>query len=167
MSPSPLALRAEIAALLPRLRRFARAITPHREDADDLVLSAVARALNHLDQRPDGTRLDGWLFRTMKNAWIDDARARGQRDGELALEVADEHVDDRATSGRSAPLSIDAAMAHLPDDQRLAVGLVLVEGLPYTQAAGVLEIPIATLTSDLAQGRHALQRLLGQAGPAS
>ena len=58
MRLSPLALRAEIAALLPRLRRFARTVTRNREDADDLVLSAVARALNHLDQRRDGTRLD-------------------------------------------------------------------------------------------------------------
>ena len=156
MSLSPLALRAEIAALLPRLRRFARTVTGQREDADDLVLSAVARALNHLDQRRDGTRLDGWLFRSMKTAWIDDARTRGRRDDGLALEAADEHVEPSDSDSHDAPPSIEAAMARLPEDQRMAVGLVLVEGLPYAQAADVLEIPVDTLTSHLAQGRRAL-----------
>jgi RNA polymerase sigma-70 factor (ECF subfamily) len=58
-------------------------------------------------------------------------------------------------------LSVQAAMARLPEDQRVAVGLVLVEGLPYKEAAEVLDIPIGTLTSRLARGRHALQSLLG------
>jgi RNA polymerase sigma-70 factor (ECF subfamily) len=52
-------------------------------------------------------------------------------------------------------------MAELPEEQRLAIGLVLVEGLSYKEAAGVLEIPIGTLTSRLARGREALAAMLG------
>ena len=161
MSVSPLALRAQIAALLPRLRRFARAVTRHREDADDLVQVAVERALRHLDQWQDGTRLDSWLFRIMKNAWIDEVRARGRRDEVLAPEEAGEHVGHSETGSRDIRLSIEKAMGRLPEDQRMAVSLVLVEGLPYKEAAEVLDIPIGTLTSRLARGRDALQAMLG------
>ena len=152
MSLSPLALRAQIAALLPRLRRFARSVTRHREDADDLVQIAVERALKHLDHWQDGTRLDSWLFRIMKNAWIDEV---------LAPEEAGEHVGHSETGSRDIRLSIDKAMARLPEDQRIAVSLVLVEGLPYKEASEVLDIPIGTLTSRLARGRDALQAMLG------
>ena len=161
MSLSPLALRAEIAALLPRLRRFARSVTHHREDADDLVQIAVERALKHLDQWQDGTRLDSWLFRIMKNAWIDEVRARGRRDEVLAPEEAGEHVGHSETGSRDIRLSIEKAMGRLPEEQRMAVSLVLVEGLPYKEAAEVLDIPIGTLTSRLARGRDALQAMLG------
>ena len=161
MSSSPVALRAEIAGLLPRLRRFARSVTHHREDADDLVQIAVERALKHLDQWQDGTRLDSWLFRIMKNAWIDEVRARGRRDEVLAPEEAGEHVGHSETGSRDIRLSIEKAMARLPDEQRMAVSLVLVEGLPYKEAAEVLDIPLGTLTSRLARGRDALQRMLG------
>ena len=160
MSLSPLALRAEIAALLPRLRRFARSVTRHREDADDLVQIAVERALKHLDQWQDGTRLDSWLFRIMKNAWIDEVRARGRRDEVLAPAEAGEHVGFSETGSRDIRLSIETAMGRLPEDQRMAVSLVLVEGLPYKEAAEVLDIPVGTLTSRLARGRDALQLML-------
>ncbi len=57
-------------------------------------------------------------------------------------------------------LSVDAALSRLPQDQRLAVSLVLVEGLSYKEAADVLEVPIGTLTSRLSRGREALQAML-------
>src|SRR3982751_1675687 len=82
------ALRSEIVALLPRLRRFARTITRHREDADDLVQAALERALRRLDQWQPGTRLDSWMFMIVKNAWIDEVRARARRDAVLLPEEA-------------------------------------------------------------------------------
>ena len=157
-------LRDEIAKLLPRLRRFARTVTHHREDADDLVQIAVERALRHLDQWQPGTRLDSWLYRIMKNAWIDEVRARSRRD-EVPVDEAFAETVGVSESGRQiARLSVQAAMARLPEDQRIAVGLVLVEGLPYKEAAQVLDIPIGTLTSRLARGREALQQTLVDAG---
>ena len=160
-APEPSTPRDEIATLLPRLRRFARAVTHHREDADDLVQVAVERALRHLDQWQPGSRLDSWLYRIMKNAWIDEVRARKRRDEVPADEELDERVGASETGRHIARLSVQAAMARLPEDQRLAVGLVLVEGLPYKEAAAVLEVPIGTVTSRLARGREALEALLG------
>jgi RNA polymerase sigma factor (sigma-70 family) len=158
---SLLDLQAAIAQLLPRLRRFARTVAYRHEDADDLVQITVERALKGLAQFQPGTRLDSWLFRIMKNAWIDEVRARARRDEVLMPEEAGEHVGVNETDRTVARLSIEAAMAQLPEAQRLVIGLVLVEGLPYQAAADALEIPIGTLTSRLARGREALQQMLG------
>lgn len=157
---SILELQTALAALLPRLRRFARSLTHHREDADDLVQIAIERALKALDQYERGTRLDSWMFRIMKNAWIDEQRARGRRAEVLAPEEAGEHVGVSETPRHIARLSVQAALARLPEDQRIVVGLVLIEGLPYKEAAAVLDVPIGTVTSRLARGREALQQLL-------
>ncbi len=167
MTDSHAALPHEIAKLLPRLRRFARTVTRHTEDADDLVQVAVERALRHAGQWQAGTRLDSWLFRIMKNAWIDEVRARSRRD---EVPMDDEAEDTRGvddTARHIARLSVQTAMARLPEEQRLAVSLVLVEGLPYKEAADVLQVPIGTLTSRLARGRLALQALLVDAGGAA
>jgi RNA polymerase sigma-70 factor (ECF subfamily) len=153
-------IHAEIAALLPRLRRFARTITFHREDADDLVQVAVERALNHADQWTPGTRLDSWLFRIMKNAWIDEVRMRTRREAVLAPEELGEQVGDVSAEARQQRLAIQQAISLLSDDHRIVIGLVLVDGLPYREAAEVLDLPIGTLTSRLARAREALAALL-------
>src|SRR5262245_11348718 len=72
-------IRADIAALLPRLRRFARALTGQAADADDVVQIALERALMRAEQFQPGTRLDAWLYSIVRNAWIDEARARTRR----------------------------------------------------------------------------------------
>ncbi|HEY0065001.1 MAG TPA: RNA polymerase sigma factor [Telluria sp.] len=154
------ATHADIAALLPRLRRFARAITYHREDADDLVQIAVERALTRTGQWEAGTRLDSWIFRIMKNAWIDEVRSRMRRDQVFAPEEAGEHVGDGYAEAHQQRMAIQKAISMLSDDHRLVIGLVLVDGMAYKEAAQVLEIPIGTLTSRLARAREALQELL-------
>jgi RNA polymerase sigma-70 factor (ECF subfamily) len=153
-------LQNDIAALLPRLRRFARSITFHREDADDLVQIAVERALTRAEQWQPGTRLDSWMFRIVKNAWIDEVRSRSRRDQLFAPEEEGEHVGDDFAAAHQQRLAIEKAMSLLSEDHRLVIGLVLVDGLPYKEAAEVLEIPIGTLTSRLARAREALQELL-------
>ena len=158
-------LRLDVVALLPRLRRFARAITRNREDADDLVQLAVERALLRLDQWQAGTRLDSWMFMIMKNAWIDEVRSRVRREAIFLPEEAGEHVGHSPTERQHERLDVHKAMQRLNDDQRMVVGLVLVEGLPYKEAAEVLGIPIGTLTSRLARARDALQALLSDSPP--
>jgi len=153
-------LRDQVAALLPRLRRFARTIARHTADADDLVQITVERALVRLDQWRSDTRLESWMFTIMKNAWIDEVRARVRRARVLAPEEAGANVGDVSADAQVTAMSVEAAMARLPEDQRIAVGLVLVEGLSYKEAAAVAEIPIGTLTSRLARGREALMRML-------
>jgi RNA polymerase sigma-70 factor (ECF subfamily) len=104
------------------------------------------------------------MFGIMKNAWIDEIRARRRRERVHAPEEAGSTVGDASAAARDIALSVQAAMARLPEEQRLAAALVLVEGLSYKEAAEVLGIPIGTLTSRLARGREALQTLLGGTG---
>ena len=153
-------LPVQIAALLPRMRRFARTITFNREDADDLVQIAVERALNRSGQWEAGTRLDSWIFRIMKNAWIDEVRSRMRRDAVFAPEEAGEHVGDDYAEAHQQRMAIQKAISLLSEDHRIVIGLVLVDGLPYKEAAEVLEVPMGTLTSRLARAREALQGLL-------
>ncbi len=154
----------ELVALLPRLRRFARNLTRNPHDADDMVQIAIERAIARADQRQLDARLDGWMFKIVRNAWIDEVRSRGRRDKIFAPEEAGEHIGSDAIEQEATLMSVQAAMQRLPEEQRMAVSLVLVEGLPYKEAAEVLEVPIGTLTSRLARGREALQVMLGGEG---
>ena len=153
-------IQARIIELLPRLRRFARNLTRNPHDADDVVQIAIERALTRLDQWHRDARLDSWLFRIVRNAWIDEMRSRARRDALFAPEEAGEAIGVAAIDREVDRLSVEAAMAGLPEEQRLAVSLVLVEGLPYKEAALVLDVPIGTLTSRLARGREALRGML-------
>lgn len=158
--------RADIVALLPRLRRFARALTGQMADADDIVQIAVERALMRMDQYQTGTRLDSWLFSIVRNAWIDEARSRTRRGKVFAPAELGEQVGHDGEAELHAKLEADdvwGAMRKLPDEQREAVALVCVEGLAYREAADALGVPIGTLTSRLARGREALKMMLGGA----
>ncbi len=156
-------LRQAIAALLPRLRRFGRTLAHSREDADDLVQVAIEKALTRTDQWTPGTRLDSWMFRIMQNAWIDELRARDRRGQTFLPEEEGEHVgDDGASGGQLDAILVRKAVAKLSDEHRAVVGLVLVEGLSYQEAAETLGLPVGTVTSRLARAREALQELLGE-----
>lgn len=157
-------VRAALGELLPRLRRFARVITRNVPDADDLVQVAVEKALVRAAQWRPGSRLDSWMFGIMKNAWIDEIRARRRRERIYAPEEAGAQVGDTSAESREISLSVQAGMARLPEEQRMAIALVLIEGLSYKEAAETLGVPIGTLTSRLARGRETLQRFLGDNG---
>jgi RNA polymerase sigma-70 factor (ECF subfamily) len=157
-------IHEQIVTLLPRLRRFARNLTRNPHDADDVVQIALERALTRLDQWRSDARLDSWMFKIVRNAWIDELRARGRRDKIFLAEEAGDNVGTDSMARETELLSVQSAMARLPEDQREAVSLVLVEGLPYREAAEVLDVPIGTLTSRLARGREALQALLEAEG---
>jgi RNA polymerase sigma-70 factor (ECF subfamily) len=163
MTPAEQQFRAELVNLLPRLRRFARALARHREDADDLVQAALERALTRREQWTPGTRLDSWMFKIINNAWIDEVRSRARRDALFAPEEEGEGVGAPQAGSPVDAIAVRRAMALLNDDQRAAVGLVLVEGLSYKEAAEVLGIPIGTLTSRLARAREQLQAALADA----
>jgi RNA polymerase sigma-70 factor, ECF subfamily len=155
-------IREGLVALLPRLRRFGRVLTRNQDDADDLVQLAIERALRRTDQWQPGTRLDHWMIGIMRNAWIDEIRARKRRSALFAPEEAGEHVGETPMQGVAEALDIQDAVARLPEEQRIVIALVLVEGFSYKEAAELLDIPIGTLTSRLARGRTALQALLSR-----
>ena len=158
------AFEAELGALLPRLRRFAHALSRNPPDADDLTQITVERALRSREQWQPGTRLDSWLFRIMRNLWIDTVRARGRRDArETPVEEAGELGYD-PRSGVEAAIDLKrvmAAMERLPDEQREVVALILIEGFGYREAAELLDLPIGTVSSRLVRGRTALLAMVG------
>ena len=160
MTQTAISISMQIAALLPRLRRFARAITRNLADADDLAQLAIERALIHADQWQPGSSLETWVYRIMKNAWIDEIRTRVRRDRLFDAEEAGALVGDNSAQVHQQQLAVRQAMQQLSDEHRLVVALVLIDGMSYKEAAEVLDIPIGTLTSRLARARDALQNLL-------
>ena len=155
---------SELVAMLPRLRRFAHALSRNAADADDLTQATVERALRSREQWQAGTRLDSWLYRIMRNLWIDTARARGRRD---KVEAPEEEADRIGEDPRNAiEASVDlarmmAAMERLPDEQREVVALILIEGFGYRETAEMLGLPIGTVSSRLVRGRTALLSMVG------
>src|SRR5437899_12046177 len=120
----------QLAALLPRLRRFAHALSRNPSDADDLTQAAIERALRSKTQWQPGTRLDSWLYRIMRNLWIDTARARSRKEKFEAPPEEAEHVGEDPREAMDASLDLKrvmAAMELLPDEQREVVALIRVE----------------------------------------
>jgi RNA polymerase sigma-70 factor (ECF subfamily) len=155
-------LRTELVELLPRLRRLARVLARDPHDADDLVQTAIERALAHAGQLRADAPLAAWMFGILRHAWIDEQRARGRRGRLFAAAESAEDVVDVAQGTAVDAIAVQDAVARLPEEQRLAVALVLVEGLSYKEAAHLMEVPIGTLTSRLARAREALQAMLGE-----
>ncbi|UZW53658.1 sigma-70 family RNA polymerase sigma factor [Sphingobium sp. JS3065] len=161
-----MSFESDLLAILPRLRRFAVSLSRDRADADDLCQAALERALRARDQWQPGTRLDSWMYRIMRNLWIDEGRSRQRAARTFVPEEAGEHVGhagDRDVEAHVMLSDVDRAMHALPDEQREAIALVLVEGLSYKEAAEILGIPMGTLTSRLVRGRGALIEVLGEA----
>lgn len=161
MSEAVEKIRGPLIELLPRLRRFARNLTRQSDDADDLVQIALERALKRCEQWDSNGRLDSWMFGIIRHAWIDELRSSRRRGVQLDVDELSETIADSQGAMEDEVMSVQAAMARLPEEQRTAVSLVLIEGLSYKEAAQVMDVPIGTLTSRLARGREALQVLLG------
>ena len=135
----------------------------HPADGDDLCQATVLRALDRRGQWQPGTRLDSWMMTMMRNIWIDEQRARIRRGETFVAEEAGLGVGAGGGQEEAAELSvIDRALRTLPDEQREAVLLVLVEGYSYKEAAGIVGCPVGTLNSRLVRGRDALMARLGE-----
>ena len=156
----------DLAQLLPRLRRFAHSLSRNGADADDLAQSTIERALRAREQWQPGTRLDSWLYRIMRNLWIDTARARARKEKHEAPEDDAHSVGEDPRDAIDASIELKRAMAameRLPDEQREVVALILVEGFGYREVSEMLDLPIGTVSSRLVRGRIALLEMLGGA----
>ena len=152
-------IETRIAALIPRLHRFAWSLTGSRAEADDLTQATLERALSHAKSFTAETPLEAWAIRVAKNLWLDQLRRKKVRD----VAVDPDMLGAGATPGPERRLEAQEALAALqalPDGQREVAALVLVEGYSYQEAATALRTPIGTVMSRLARARRALADLL-------
>jgi RNA polymerase sigma factor (sigma-70 family) len=155
---------SELVALLPRMRRFAHALSRNPADADDLTQATIERALRSRDQWQPGSRLDSWAYRIMRNLWIDTVRSRSRKEKVEAPAEEAERIGEDPTAGMDASIDLSrmmAAMERLPDEQREVVALILIEGFGYRETAEMLGLPIGTVSSRLVRGRTALLEMVG------
>lgn len=156
-----------IVGLLPRLRRFCRALTGTASDADDLAQAAIEKAMRNMDrfrgEEQDEAGMARWLFTIAHNHWRDHRRSSTVRVPHVDYETLAETMGEdgtRTQERRSQAARVQAALATLQPDQRNVVALVLIEGFAYRETAEVLDVPIGTVMSRLARGRAALATLL-------
>lgn len=147
-----------LVALIPRLRRYARALVGDRAAADDLVQDTLERAWAKLHLFRGGTDLRAWLFTVMHNVHVNQVRAARPTD------VLDEELPElaqRAVQGDALVVrDLERALAALPAAQREVLLLVALEDLSYEETAQVLGIPIGTVMSRLARAREKLRVLM-------
>jgi RNA polymerase sigma factor (sigma-70 family) len=151
---------ARVQELIPRLRRYARALTGERSAADDLVQDTLERAWNKLHLWRSGSDLRAWLFTIMHNVHVNQVRSRMA--GATVL-LHDDAADAPVRATQSDMLEvrdIDVALRQLPIEQREVLLLIALERMSYDEAARTLGIPIGTVMSRLARGRERLRGLL-------
>ncbi len=150
-------LYPKVEALIPRLRRYARALTRDLIAADDLVQEALSRALGKIHQWQEGTDLRAWLFTILHHLYVGQVRRTARGGARVELRDCDELLTlapDQAD--RLALRDLERAIAELPEEQRSVILLVGVEGLSYEEVASMLHVPIGTVPSRVARGRETL-----------
>jgi len=147
---------------IPRLRRYAVALTRSQDRADDLVQAALVRAIakQHLF-KPD-TNLRAWLFTLLHNQHVNDVR-RSASHG-IAINIEDVASDLVAVTDPTASrqlTELDRAIGKLPVEQRQVILMVGLEGMSYEEVATILMVPVGTVRSRLSRGRSLLRQLMG------
>lgn len=158
-------LRGEVAAQIAHLRRYARALTGHPDNADDLVQECLARAYSRLHLWREGSDLRRWLFTIMHNLHVNAHRRAARVPPTVPLEDVEHGLAQH--TGPLDELRLDElrrAFDLLPVEQRQVLFLVSVEGMRYAEVAESLDVPIGTVMSRLHRARQRLRDVLeGQA----
>ena len=146
---------------IPRLRRYARALTRNIERADDLVQDTLVRALVKQNLWQAGTNLRAWLFMLMHNQNVNNLR-RSIREGQMVDIEATTNVLAATTDPTASRqlYELDRALGQLAVEQRQTILLVGLEEFSYIEAAAILNVPVGTVRSRLSRGRDHLRRLL-------
>lgn len=147
-----------IVELIPRLRRYARALVGDRFAADDLVQDTLERAFRKLHLFRSGTDLRAWLFTVMHNVFVNQVRS-----ARLKFVEGEDHSEIPEHQGEVDGLAVrdlDKALRRLPDEQREVILLIALEDMSYEEAARALEIPIGTVMSRLSRAREKLRAMM-------
>src|SRR5580700_1788340 len=152
----------KIEAEIPRLRRYARALTRDASTADDLVQDCLVRGLAKQHLWKDGTDLRAWLFTILHNQYVNQVRRAVREGAAVAISETEPSLARAADQGRRLELrDLDRGLARLPDEQRTVILLVGLEGMRYEAVAEIVGVPVGTVRSRLSRGREALRRLMG------
>jgi RNA polymerase sigma-70 factor (ECF subfamily) len=152
----------EIEAEIPRLRRYARALTRDVATADDLVQDCLTRALGKLHLWHEGTDLRAWLFTILHNQHVNHIRRAVREGAAVGLNDKEPLLSRAPQQGKSLELrDLESALAKLPEEQRSVILLVGLEGMRYEEVAAVFDVPVGTIRSRLSRGRETLRRLTG------
>lgn len=152
----------DVLSHIPALRLFARSLTGHYGDADDLVQDTLVRAIASAASYTPGTNMRAWLFTIMRNRFYNDrVKLARERPG------AEDCVSGQPTTpdGQYWHLrgrELEAALMNLPRPYREAVMLVLITGESYQASADILQVDIGTIKSRISRGRRLLQAALGE-----
>jgi len=145
------------------LRRFALSLTGEMADADDLLQATVERVLQK--GMPEDAHVGKWTYRVCKNLWIDELRSREVRQRSphmlTAVQVDEAPSAEHIASDEREMAGVTRALNKLPTDQRLALGLVAIDGRTYAEAADILEVPIGTIMSRISRARRFLVETYG------
>jgi len=159
---------AAIEEHIPRLRRYARALTGSREAADDLVQDTLERALGRSRLFRPGANARPWLFAIMHNLFVNQVRSAAARKSVALEDDGPEPVAHESPHDGLLVRDIARALTLIPAEQREIVLLVGLEELSYLETAKVVGVPVGTVMSRLARGRERLRVLLsGEAEPSS
>ena len=146
---------------IPRLRRYARALTRSADRADDLVQEVLIRAISKAHLWQTGTDIRAWLFTIMHNQYVNMVRRAMREETTIDIEQMSSSLVATTDPTASCQLrEIERALTCLPDEQREVILLVGLEGMSYEAAAQVLSVPVGTVRSRLSRGREALRRLM-------
>jgi RNA polymerase sigma-70 factor (ECF subfamily) len=153
-------LRAQIEALIPRLRRYARALARDPVAADDLVQDCLVRALGKIHLWETGTDLRAWLFTILHNQYVSLARQAARQRDSIELQQSNPGLPLSPTQTARLELrDLERAIAKLPEEQRSLILLVGLEGMGYEEAASVVNLPIGTVRSRVSRGRETLRMM--------
>ena len=155
-------LQQEIEALIPRLRRYALALTQDVIAADDLVQDCLSRALGKIHLWQKGTDLRAWLFTILHNQHVSRVRRQVREWASIELLTSGPRlVLPPHQVARLELRDIGRALAELPEEQRSVILLIGLEGMGYEEVAATLNLPIGTVRSRLARGRENLRIITG------
>ncbi|HUZ72287.1 MAG TPA: sigma-70 family RNA polymerase sigma factor [Stellaceae bacterium] len=159
---------AGIATEIPRLRRYARALTRDSVAAEDLVQDCLTRALSKVHLWQKGTDLRAWLFTILHNQYVNFVRRSARECAVIGLSETEPLLACSADQAKRLELrDLDRAIACLPEEQRAILLLVGIEGLRYDEVAQVLDVPVGTVRSRLSRCRETLRCRMGIAPAAA
>ncbi len=157
-SPTRDAILKQMAAEIPRLRRFARLFARTPDTADDLTQETLLRATTAIEQFTPGTNLRAWLFTILRNTHLAEMRRHARNPVSISAEPGEAPPVSGRQEERHELRDLARGFGKLPRSQQEVVLLIVIEGMDYVDAARIMHVPVGTVRSRLSRAREALRQ---------